>query len=317
MQELDAERRAAMLRGITPPTLPEEEIYRDETGRPRPHKETDGHDRKRRRLAGEDDTDRDIRIASTVSGPVAYDHTAVLKLRKSTSEAPLTDDAGNINLFPIDIRDAMKCEKNAEAEKEKKTKERAMENQYTMRFSNAAGKDGLQRPWYASAASRPEDVAQHAMAMYRGLENRDGWGNDDPRRQQREQVRVATNDPLASMNRAQTQLKNLRDSRKKWVAERDQELGELRAVEGRESRGGKHGKRKKNAEEDHYRDAHRHGGEVSSSRHRHRHGTCSRSRSRDRQQHYKSSHRRERRHLRTSSHERGRHRELKSDSCFD
>jgi hypothetical protein len=316
MQELDAERRAAMLRGITPPPLPEEEIKRDERGRTRPDRETDRDDRKRRRLAGEDDTDRDIRVASTVSGPVAHNHAAVLKLRKSTSEAPLTDDAGNINLFPIDIREAMKCEKNAEAEKEKKTKERALEDQYTMRFSNAAGKNGLQRPWYASAASRPEDVAQHAMATYRGLENRDVWGNDDPRRQQREQVRVATNDPLASMNRAQMQLKNLRESRKKWIAERDQELGELRAVEERESQGGKHGKRKMNAEEDHYRSTHCLGEELSSSRRRHRHRNCSRSRSRsrDRQQDYKSSHRRERRHPRTSSREQGWHRALKSDS---
>ena len=72
MQELDAERRAAILRGQTPPPLPEEKSKDDVKDRRRDRDQDgkrDGHDRKRRRLAGEDDTDRDIRIAKKATEP--------------------------------------------------------------------------------------------------------------------------------------------------------------------------------------------------------------------------------------------------------
>ncbi|KAF2478190.1 uncharacterized protein BDR25DRAFT_250828 [Lindgomyces ingoldianus] len=310
MQELDAERRAAILRGQTPPPLPEEDTKRDEKSGRRSGRGDGDHDRKRRRLAGEDDTDRDIRLASTVTAPKQDWDAAVLRLRKPASDAPLTDHAGNINLFPIDLKEARKREKNAEAEKEKKKKEQSFEDQYTMRFSNAAGKGGLERPWYAAGPGpKPtDDPGSSEKALeYPGFESKDVWGREDPRRKEREQARISTTDPLAFMNMAQVQLKKSRQDKKKWADEREKELRELRAAEEREYRRKRHGKRKKREEDELEnfsldgvgRQECRHREKDNPDRHKHHHK--SRSRSRDKR-HERKSHRD--RHSRSRSRDR-------------
>ena len=285
MQELDAERRAAILRGKTPPPIPEEATSKDERGSKRTDKGRDGHERKRRRLAGEDETDMDIRLAKVTTGPKEDGDIAVLKLRKPTSDAPLEDHAGNINLFPVDLKEAMKREKNAEAEKEKKKKEQALEDQYTMRFSNAAGKGGLERPWYAAATDSKEEMKSDDKTIgYPGFVDKDVWGNEDPRRKEREQQRIVSNDPLAFMETAQAQLKKSKADRKKWNEERDRELRELRATQEREWRRDRHGKRKRKTEEDDLEGFSldvKHHGRDRSSKHHHRHRSRSHSRDRD------------------------------------
>ncbi|KAL1596259.1 hypothetical protein SLS59_007958 [Nothophoma quercina] len=223
MQELDAERRAAILRGRTPPPLPEEDNAGD--GQRRKDRK-DGHDRKRRKLRGEDDTDADIRLAASMTRPKDGDEddAKVLKLRKPASDAPLTDHAGNIDLFPIDVKEAVKREKNAEVEKEKRKKEQAFEDQYTMRFSNAAGKNGLDQPWYAAQHKPAHNAEDRTAALeYPGFENKNVWGNEDPRRKEREQARISSNDPFAFMQNAQTQLKKSKEDKKKWTDERKTE----------------------------------------------------------------------------------------------
>jgi hypothetical protein len=309
MQELDAERRAAILRGRTPPPLPDEVAKKDsETKR---DKDGRGHDRKRRKLAGEDDTDMDIRLAAAVTAPT-QDKDAdarILRLRNTKIDAPLTDYAGNIDLFPIDMQEATKREKNAEVEKEKRKKERAFEDQYTMRFSNAAGRDGLEQPWYAAQQVPTKQPEEGTTALgYPDFESKNVWGDEDPRRKEREKTRIASNDPFAFMQQAQTQLKKSKEDKKKWAAERDRELKELRATQEREERIGRHHKRKKRDEDDVQNfpaDKERRGIErVGSSRRRH-HRRGSRSRSRDRSSH-KSSHRHDRRPSRNRSKDRER-----------
>jgi hypothetical protein len=239
MQELDAERRAAILRGRTPPPLPEEEPSKD-TGAKRARDRDDrGHDKKRRKLAGEDDTDMDIRLAKSITAPGDDDKKKVkmMKLRSTATDAPLTDHAGNIDLFPVDMKEAIKREKNAEAEKEKRKKEKRLKDQYTMRFSNAAGRGGLEQPWY-TAQQKPSQDAQD-MTVYEGYVNKDVWGNEDPRRKEREQARISTNDPFAFMQKAQAQLQKSKQDKRHWAEERDRELRELRdAQEGEEIRPG-------------------------------------------------------------------------------
>lgn len=309
MQEIDAARRAAILRGETPPPLPEEETHKDERRR---SDRNNGHDRKRRKLAGEDDTDRDIRLAASLrggDGDKGDDDTQIVKLRKPAIDAPLTDHAGNINLFPVDLKEQIKRQKNEDAEKEKRKKERALEDQYTMRLSNAAGRSGLEQPWYASNSSKTavDRPADDNSIAYPGLENKDVWGNEDPRRQDREKSRITSSDPFAFMQRAQVQLKKSKDDKKKWAEERERELMELRAAQERSSRREKHGKRKKYADEDDGRGGSldrddREKGRSSSRRHRHR----SRSRSRERRHHRSSSHRHERKRSRSRSRDRNR-----------
>jgi hypothetical protein len=297
MQELDAERRAAILRGRTPPPLPEEVDKKDPTRKR--DREDRGHDRKRRKLAGEDDTDMDIRLAASITAPSdgKEEDAKVLKLRNTEIDAPLTDHAGNIDLFPVDMKEAIKREKNAEVEKEKRRKEKALEDQYTMRFSNAAGRNGLEQPWYAAQQKPAKEIGDDVAALeYPSFENKNVWGNEDPRRKDREAARLTSNDPLAFMQKAQTQLKRSKEDKKRWAAERDRELRELRATQEREDRRSRHGKRKKR-DDDVAEDIR---SDQDKLRQKHRHGHRSRSLSRDRSSH-KSSHRHERKRSRSRS----------------
>lgn len=227
MQEVDAERRTQILRGQRPSTPPpppslEREKY---TGEEK-HKyrgDEAGRYRKRRRLAGEDDTDRDIRLAREDAAQV------FAKREKETlshgSDAPLLDSAGHLNLFPAKPA----VEKNAEAERESAAKKRSYEDQYTMRFSNAAGfrQSAGQKPWYSSAS---EVVASGDMS------GKDVWGNEDPMRKEREMARMDANDPLATMRKGVRQLKTVEQERRKWNEERSRELEELKSAQRRESR---------------------------------------------------------------------------------
>lgn len=286
MQELDAERRAAILRGQTPPPLSEDDTTKDAESKRGRDKDNQRHDRKRRKLAGEDDTDMDIRLARSVTAPKNDDDASarILRLRNATSDAPLTDVAGHIDLFPVDIKEVMKREKNADAEKEKKRKEQALEDQYTMRFSNAAGfKNGLGKPWYASDQKPSNEVRDNKdVVAYEGIEDKNVWGNADPRRKEREIARIASNDPFAFMQKAQVQLKRSKEDKKKWAKERDRELQELRATQEREDRKSRYYKRRRrdgdSEKEDASNDRRRGSDRDASSRHRHDRKGRSRSR---------------------------------------
>jgi hypothetical protein len=231
----------------------------------------------------------DIRLAKAITSPADDDEktTKVMKLRSTASDAPLTDHAGHIDLFPVDMKEAIKRDNNAEAEKEKRKKEKRLEDQYTMRFSNAAGRGGLEQPWYTAQQKPQQDAGKDQdLAVYEGFVNKDVWGNEDPRRKEREQARISTNDPFAFMQKAQAQLKKSKQDKKQWAEERDRELRELRAAQEREDKHSRHHK-KRTRERDNGGDHSSRDVDISS-RHKHRHR--SRSRSRDRREHG-SSHR--------------------------
>ncbi|GKT56288.1 putative blastn match against entry EMBL [Colletotrichum tofieldiae] len=139
MQEVDAERRLAILRGEVPPPLPPTETPEDET-RPRDRDAGPvGRERKKRKRAGEDDTEFELRVAKERADVVQTSNEA---LRQSTSSAPIVDSTGHIDLFGEERKQGRHL-KNEEAEKEAAKKKKELEDQYTMRFSNAAGRDGL------------------------------------------------------------------------------------------------------------------------------------------------------------------------------
>ncbi|EEH08629.1 conserved hypothetical protein [Histoplasma capsulatum G186AR] len=241
LQQVDAEKRLEILRGLrspsksSPPPDPEESPAnkrRDqERERGPPH-------RKRRRIAGENDTDRDIRFAredaQRAEARREKDVVVVGKLPKD--DAPLMDDSGHISLFPEpaaadsvinDLR------KNPEAEAEATRKKREYEDQYTMRFSNAAGfKTSLDKgPWYSSSTT---DIA--AQTVEDMLPNKDVWGNEDPRRQERERARISMGDPLMAMKRGVRQLRDVERERNKWAEEKKRELKVFKEEERRERR---------------------------------------------------------------------------------
>lgn len=222
-QIVDSERRLKLLRGQQVDDLP----ANDESSL-RPNRHDDhGHSRKRRKRVGEDDTDRDMRLV---------EEEAILQSRAlattRTTDAPLTDAQGHIDLFPS--RSQHK-EKKVEAEAERAKKRREHEDQYTMRFSNAAGfKQGLEAPWYSSISRNNTEV-----------QSKDVWGNDDAGRKGREKMRADANDPLAAMKRGVKQLREVESSRKDWVAEREKEMRELDELEHSTSLGRRHRKRRR------------------------------------------------------------------------
>ncbi|CAI7602105.1 hypothetical protein PCG10_005161 [Penicillium crustosum] len=231
MQEVDAERRIKILRGERPATPPPAPSHLSSELGPRSDKKSAGDVggfRKRRRIAGEDDTDRDIRYArEDAAQAVAKREELMLASRKAdTAQAPILDKAGHINLFPAA---SAKTEKNAEAEAETARKKRSYEDQYTMRFSNAAGfKETIGRkPWYSS--SEQNATAPGAMP------EKDVWGNEDPRRKERTQARMSANDPLAAIKRGVRQLKATEQERKRWNDEKRREIETLKAEEIRRS----------------------------------------------------------------------------------
>lgn len=279
MQEVDAERRVQALRGLQVEPLP---TLRDDPSRS--NKRLDRvsgstTSRKRMRIDGEDDTERDLRYARGSQLVESTESTGAVQ-RPKTSDAPLVDRSGHLNLFPME---GLKRNgpRNPEAEAEAAAKKREHEDQYAMRFSNAAGfKQAIgQKPWYHSMAGTDGKDAEPPT--------KDVWGNEDPRRKERQKMRVAADDPLAMIQKGVQDLRQVEKQRKKWRKEREREMEELAKAERQKA------KRKKRTSDDddlegftldhdgsrHTHRRHRHHSEDQ--KHKHRHWSRNRSRERD------------------------------------
>lgn len=231
MQEQDAERRIALLRGEKPPALPEPEGEEEYTGKRR-REDGHGREKKRKKLRGEDETDMEMRFAreNVEAAGRAREKLGVKDERKRGASPDLVDREGHIQLFSEPkARDKRKDSgKNAELEAEKARKQQREEDKVTMRFSNAGGYGkGGQNPWYAAGR-------QNRTAMpLADVQEKDVWGNEDPRRREREQNRISSSDPFAAMQLAQRQLKQSERERERWKVERERELAELKREEDR------------------------------------------------------------------------------------
>ncbi|KAH6713574.1 hypothetical protein BKA61DRAFT_632508 [Leptodontidium sp. MPI-SDFR-AT-0119] len=251
MQEADAQRRMQILRGETPTPLAIEEAPRpsdsNEDGSRSAARENGsgsgygyGRERKRRKKAGENDTDFEMRMFAE-ERQNERDVDKQLVLRKPT-EAPLVDQRGNISLFPETVPSITKAEKNPEAEREAARKKKEYEDQYTMRFSNAAGfKQSLESPWYSmskSERSLGDEEREKDSLDINGREDfggeivqRDVWGNEDPMRKERVLNRMVANDPLAMMKAGARQVRMVEKERKVLREEREKEMRELEDME--------------------------------------------------------------------------------------
>ena len=259
MQEVDAERRIQILRGL-PVEEPSAPIEEERNGQNRDGKPD--RQRKRRRIAGEDDTDRDIRFAQENNALVPARVEMQMK-SKNSSDAPITDMNGHINLFPVDGT-RHNAPKNAEVEAEKAKKQKEFEDQYTMRFSNAAGfKQSIdQKPWYHNVNAIGDGGGEVEAP------SKDVWGNEDPRRKEREKMRIVADDPLAAIQKGVAGVREVGRERKKWKEEKDREIRELEDAERRRER-----KRKKRREADDLENFSLDNGapDEHARRHRHRH----------------------------------------------
>ncbi|KAI3338458.1 hypothetical protein F4824DRAFT_81327 [Ustulina deusta] len=247
-QELEAERRLAILRGEVPPSPPPpastaEPSSGARTDRKREHDGDPtarfrGGERRKRKRFGEDDTDFEMRVARERTDAAATNAVARLSGSNKKSNAPLVDSRGHISLFPEE-EEAGGEQKNEEAEREAAKRRREFEDQYTMRFSNAAGRDGVgvtgSGPWYASngaAGSRESAEAQRP--------GKDVWGNEDPKRMARDAARVVAHDPLAMMKRGAAKVRDVARERRALNEEKAKELKQLRKEEKRREKRRRH-----------------------------------------------------------------------------
>lgn len=269
MQDADAARRLAILRGETPPPLPEPEPEIDPSDnktfarQDRDSNSATGFMPRKRKRAGEDDTDFEMRLVRE-RGEVAKKVAGELALKQP--ETAIVGRDGHIDLVGAGAPEpATGKEKNPEYEREAAKKKRELEDQYKMRFSNAAGRDGFAAgdPWYAKSDSRR---ATAATATNEGLEaeigleapTKDVWGNDDPKRRARETQRLISSDPLAMMKMGAKKVREIEKERKKEIGEREKELEDLRREERRREK--RHKKEKYEGEDESRgnRDHHKH-----------------------------------------------------------
>ncbi|KAK6449074.1 hypothetical protein FP744_10005324 [Trichoderma asperellum] len=295
MQEVDAQRRLAILRGEVPPPLEDEREAESENAQDTSsdaRSKFPGSGRKRRKRPGEDDTEFELRLAKERNDAT---YAVVESGRKPASSAPIVDHAGHIDLFG-DERARAHAEKNQEAEAERKKKEREYEDQYTMRFSNAAGKDGISQPWYSHGEGVAPDVSAKNV-----------WGQNDPDRKTRDSQRINSNDPLAMMKKGALQVRELKKERKKIQEERDEALRQLRK-EGHRDRRRDRDSEREGRERRGYSDAKRHESRKARSKDRDMDSRGRHDDHRERRRHKEDERRKRHRDSRSRSPDRRRHR---------
>ncbi|KZZ88723.1 hypothetical protein AAP_04821 [Ascosphaera apis ARSEF 7405] len=213
-RQRDAERRMVVLRGQEPgPALDEEDVEVEQKEGERRREDRGGAGRvdriKRRRIAGEDDTDRDIRVAREIAGLDGVagggDREREFKVRSAGAgaDAALLDAQGHTILFPIDEK------KKPQTESKDITIKPDQKRLYDEKDA-----------WYASSIG---DISSRDIPL-----NKDVWGNEDPRRQERSQRRMASADPLMAIKRGVGQLRETERARKKIEEERRRELEALK-----------------------------------------------------------------------------------------
>ncbi|PHH83814.1 hypothetical protein CDD82_3 [Ophiocordyceps australis] len=221
MQEVEAQRRIAILRGEIPPPTPT-------LSPPRQDKAVvdadTGDARRKRKRSGEDDTDFELRLAREDQQIAVIRHS---DLQYKTSCAPIVDGDGHIDLFGSEKSTSRTREKNEEVEKEARQQRREYQDQYTMRFSNATGKAGLnQQPWYSKST---EVVAAPAPS-------KNVWGREDLGRKDRDAKRLVDNDPLALMKWGASKTRQVAQERKKLLEDGELELRQVQREHRRRER---------------------------------------------------------------------------------
>jgi hypothetical protein len=214
-------------------------------------------------VPGEDDTDRDLREAREQQEKRGNKAVARLRsTRADEAEAPMVDAKGHINLFPERRPKHHEKGRKSELDKERKQQRDADEGQ-GMQLKDAWGyKNDPNGAWYMDKDGTVKDTT-----------GKDVWGNEDPRRRERQAKRVVSSDPLAFMKQAQAQIKEGRRERE----ERERELTMSRTREEKEFEDFSLDAKSSRSNHDRRKDDHR-------KRHRRRHSR-DRSRSRDRSHH--------------------------------
>lgn len=248
--EWQASCRLATLRGLPAPLRPKEldedvaevEGGADAGGRQERLWEREDRKRKRRR-AGEDDTERDIRVAREDLGRRGGERDGGERRRGSEKRAgrddlPLVDAAGHIQLFaPSDAPQNSRslAKRDRDPTQALRQQQQAEREEGSLRFSQAGANrsNPTSKPWYAgsgSGYSGTETLDEKNMLLAGESTGRDVWGNEDPGRKTRDAVRTAAADPMAVMQMAQKKLKQVEREREVWKKTREVEVGMRRGA---------------------------------------------------------------------------------------
>ncbi|OAP56512.1 hypothetical protein AYL99_09691 [Fonsecaea erecta] len=136
---------------------------------------------------GEDDTDRDIRLA--------LGNTSASPNKEKQDHGSLVDAHGHIPLIPAPEKQSREQEKDP----------------YTVYLSDAVG--GRDRPkdtWYTSVQPKQEQ-----------------WGDENPRKRERALTRLNADDPLVAMKRGVKALRENERQRQEWMRERERDLADV------------------------------------------------------------------------------------------
>jgi len=215
-QESHADRRLCLLRGQAEEAAPGVRLVTEHKAPSRDH----DHRRKRRRLAGEDDTDRDIRLAR--EDALLPEHGNEI----CDGQHTLVDRDGHVDLMTEQHDRSRQMNDSARSKVVDKVHPGDALN--GVRLVDAVSRyDGANQPWYTS--TRSGLVHQEAVS-------KDVWGKEDPRRRAREERRLDASDPLAAIKKGVKQLRQAEQSREEWKRQREKDLNEVEELAKRERR---------------------------------------------------------------------------------
>lgn len=221
MQEADASRRLAILRGEEPPPLLlEDGNVIDPAAGPVPKGTREsvlggGKERTKRKRHGEDDTDFEMRVAMERAAEM-----------KSNRQLRVVDESElpeqRLFLGPDGHKDLFKP-----SAPDKKLDPRALK-----------ARERPADPDCKAAINLKDDEASWLVSFGKPggdpeRPGRDVWGNEDPRRKERDAARLDKDDPLATMKSGAAKVRELGKERQREAEERERELRMLRKEEKR------------------------------------------------------------------------------------
>ena len=219
-QEYDAAKRYALLRGESPPPAPE---LLDDGQHKRRRRDNDYESvdtkRQRRKLTGEDDTDRDVRLAR---GKMADDAASKQRVGgykskgQANTNAPIVDDSGHSQpqtraFGKGDTFEALKDTPwYSNASMAVTTRERALGSMNDAGGPLDSGNGGLET---------------EVLSRYNPT---DRWGQPDQARKERAKARMNAADPLNAMITGWGKQKEYETAKSQWRSEQNEKLEQLK-----------------------------------------------------------------------------------------
>ena len=170
----------------------------------------------KRKLPGEDDTDRDIRLA--LENAPSFTPTSKSKQDRGS----VVDADGHSPLIPAPQKKP-RLEKNQNNE------------EYTVYLTDATGRGQQSKNTWYTSLEPPKEI----------------WSDHNPRRQEREAARLNAIDPLAAMKKGVNTLRENEMARREWMQQRERDLQEVEKLARKHKHERKHRKKKEGKYDEH------------------------------------------------------------------